>query len=132
MRLTHHTTFNPWLEANLLPGPRVGGPAWTPPFDIVETDTAVLVSGDLPGIAQEDIEVRVADGVLIVCGERKLAGAAGRPARRERAHGRFQRCFRLSDAVDADAINASYAGGVLEISLPKREPEDNSRLIPVN
>ena len=132
MRLTHHTTFNPWREASLLPGPRVRRAAWTPPFDIVETDAAFLVSGDLPGLAQKDIEVRVEDGMLTVRGERKPAEAAERFGRRERAHGRFERRFRLSDAVDADAIEASYADGVLVLELPKRQTEDASRLIPVN
>ena len=132
MRLLYHNTLNPWRDARAQFGPCGSGTAWMPSFDIVETDAAVLVSGDMPGLSRSAIEIRVEDGVLTVGGERKQPESSERVAVRERAHGRFERRFRLSDAVDADAIKASYVDGVLQIELPKRKLEESARLIPVN
>ena len=132
MHMLQHTPFNPWRPAFRLLGASAGQVNWRPAFDIAETDGAVVLRGDLPGIPQEDIEVRVEDDVLTVRGERKRAEKAEDVARSERAFGRFERAFRLADSIDADGVKASFTNGVLELTLPKREPADTSRLIPIN
>ncbi len=132
MTLLHHNTFNPWSDADRLFGTLRNEASWAPAFDIEETDAAYVLRGDIPGMPQKDIEVRIEDGVLSLRGERKPPEAPPRFSRRERPHGKFLRRFRLPDEVDADGVKASYVDGVLELTLPKREPVDTSRLIPVH
>lgn len=132
MHMLQHTPFNPWKPAFRLLGGPTDPASWLPAFDITETDNAVVLRGDVPGVLQEDIEVRVEDGILTVRGERKRAEKVNGFARSERLFGKFERTFRLGDSLDADGIKASYANGVLELTLPKREPAETSRLIPIN
>lgn len=132
MHMLQHTPFNPWKPAFRFLGAPTDTASWLPAFDITETDNAVVLRGDVPGVLQEDIEVRVEDGVLTVRGERKRAEKVNGFARSERLFGKFERTFRLGDSLDADGIKASYANGVLELTLPKREPAETSRLIPIN
>lgn len=132
MHMLQHTPFNPWKPAFRLMGAPTDAASWLPAFDITETDNAVVLRGDVPGVLQEDIEIRVEDGILTVRGERERAEKVNGFGRSERLFGKFKRTFRLGDSLDADGIKASYANGVLELTLPKREPAETSRLIPIN
>ena len=134
MRLLTNTACNPWRDFDRLVGSLGTIPSWVPAFDVEETDAAYILRGDIPGLAQKDIEVRIEDGVLGLVGERPATAAStGRfaPSRQERPAGKFARRFRLPDNVDADGVKAAYANGVLEFTLPKREPADVARLVPV-
>ena len=134
MRMLHHNPIDPWRDANRLFGAFRDDASWVPAFDIEETDAEYVLRGDIPGMAQKDIEVRIDEGVLIVRGERPMAAAdekQHRFSRRERRGGKFARRFSLPDTVDTDSVKASYVNGVVELTLPKREPEDTSRLVPV-
>lgn len=134
MTLLHHTAFNPWREIDRLVGALPSDPRWRPQFDISETDDAYVIVADLPGMAQEDIEVRIADGRLTVRGER-AGSCTDKEARcccNERPRGKFARGFRLPDNVNEDEVKASYKSGVLVLTLPKQEPVDASRLVAVN
>ncbi|MCY4534043.1 MAG: Hsp20/alpha crystallin family protein [Bryobacterales bacterium] len=133
MTLLRHNPFNPWREfAAAIGGPQTT-PRWVPSFDVQETDSAYVLRGDLPGMSQKDIEVRVDDGFLVVRGERAADEKAdvGR-IRHERPTGKFERAYRLPDDANDSAVTASYANGVLELEVPKQEPVDAARLIPVN
>ena len=132
MTLLHHNPFNPWRETNRFLAPRSHDAAWIPAFDIEETDAAYVLRGDVPGTSQKDIEIRIEDGVLSVRGERKASETDLRFRRAERLHGGFERRFRVPNEVDADGVKATYTAGVLEITLPKSEAVDASRLIPVS
>ena len=132
MTLLPYNTFNPWPDASRFCGAPEHKTSWVPRFDIAETDKAFVLRGDLPGVTQKDVEVRIDEGLLSVSGERKPAADEERFSRRERPSGKFARRFWLPDTVDADGIKASYADGVLELTLPKQDPPDNARLIPVN
>lgn len=132
MTLLHHNPFNPWRDTNRFLAPRAHDAAWIPAFDIEETDAAFVLRGDVPGASQKDIEIRIEDGVLTVSGERKASETDSRFRRAERRHGRYVRRFRVPNEVDADGVKAAYAAGVLEVTLPKREAVDTSRLIPVS
>jgi HSP20 family protein len=93
-----------------------------PAMDLVAYEDRVELVADLPGLSREDIELRVADGVLTVRAERALeVPEDGRVVRRERSARSFQRSFALGDEVDVDAIAASMRDGVLRITLPKSE-----------
>lgn len=134
MRLLTAPNLSPWRDFDRMIGASAGPPAWTPDFDIAETDSAFIVRADLPGVTQKDLEIRVDQGVLSVKGGRQAESAgddAPRFSRRERPVGTFARRFRIPDSVDADGVKAAYANGVLELTLPK-QPEEAARLIPVN
>ena len=134
MTLLHHNAFSPWRDIDRLLGARQFHGDWRPAFDITETDDAYTLTGDLPGLAQEDIEVRVEDGILTVRGERNDAenGDQNRYRRVERRHGKFVRAFRLPDDVNEEEVKAAYENGVLVLTLPRQEPVDTARVITVN
>lgn len=90
-----------------------------PAYDIEESDTHYVLSFDLPGMKQEDINIEVKDKVLSVSGERKREETGVR--RSERFYGKFERQFALPDNVNSDGVEANYEHGVLKIALPKME-----------
>ena len=96
---------------------------WLPSVDIQEEDQRYVVHADLPGVAPEDIEVTLEDGVLAIQGSRSAQSDEENEGYRrvERVSGRFHRRFRLPDTTDAAAIKAVNRNGVLEVSIPKQE-----------
>ena len=103
------------------------GPAgWAPPIDVSETADRYVITAELPGINQEDIQIHINDGRLTLSGERR---ERDRPCeqyhRVERGHGGFTRTFQLPVPVDADAVTADLHDGVLTVTCPK-VPQDPS------
>ena len=140
--MTHLTLFNPSfrrlfsdpffdLPVRFAPGEsgrENGASLWTPPVDVRESDTEVVVEAELPGIARKDISVRYHQGRLILEGQREEVRESdetpsGSPSwlRRERVVGRFHRSFDLPETVDSTAIRADSRDGVLRVVLPKLE-----------
>lgn len=99
--------------------------SWRPPVDIFEEPTRLRVMMDVPGLAEDAIEIEVDGSFLRVRGERWPAqGGNGRSCHRlERSCGCFQRVFTLPAVVDRDAIEAVCERGVLLITLPKVKKE---------
>ena len=93
-----------------------------PSLDVSETDTAVEVSVDLPGVKLEEVDVHLSGGVLTVSGERsEEKGGEERTFHHvERRAGRFSRSITLPCDVQEDAVSAQYCDGVLTVALPKR------------
>jgi len=96
---------------------------WAPRVDIRETDDALLVQAELPGIDKKDVHLEVKDGVLTLSGERRYEKDVKEENvhRVERVYGSFSRSFSLPTNVDAEKVDASMRDGVLEVRLPKRE-----------
>lgn len=96
---------------------------WAPAVDIRETDDALLVQAELPGIDKKDVKVEVHDGVLTISGERRYEKDVDEKNvhRVERAYGSFSRSFSLPTNVDGDHVEARMQDGVLEVKLHKRE-----------
>ena len=94
---------------------------WVPAMDLVETDDHLVLRADLPGLRKDDVELEVKDGVLTISGERKAEHEEKSEGyyRVERAFGHFSRSLTIPDGVDADAIAADFADGVLEVRIPK-------------
>lgn len=93
-----------------------------PAIDVSENEGAYLVKAELPGVAREDLDVTIKDGVLAINAERKKEkkdGKDGRVIREERYYGKFVRSLRLGSDVDESGIEAHYEDGVLNLSLPK-------------
>jgi HSP20 family protein len=97
--------------------------AWIPPVDIVEEKDRILLTAELPGFQENDVEVQMEGGVLTIRGERKSESEKeGRTFHRmERSYGQFVRSFTLPNNVDRDNIKAKFNNGLLEIELPKLE-----------
>ncbi|NIL94611.1 MAG: Hsp20 family protein [Woeseiaceae bacterium] len=127
--------FDPWSIADLMQRdfnryatPRPGRSAvetpvsdWAPAVDIVEEKDRFLLRADVPGVARDDIEVSMEDGVLTIAGARhteKHEDAEG-VKRFERVSGKFYRRFTLPETADAEGIAARSANGILEVSIPK-------------
>ena len=97
--------------------------AWSPALDVEETDEAFQVHVEAPGVRPEDITITLEEGVLSISGERKFyEDKTDEGFRRiERRFGRFHRSLRLPAPVDADKVSATYAEGLLSVTVPKTE-----------
>ena len=96
---------------------------WSPRLDLSESDTQFELYLDLPGVAEEDLEIEFQDGHLSISGKRDgLSGETDRSWHRvERRRGNFRRVIRLGDEVETEGIEAEYTDGVLKIVAPKTE-----------
>jgi HSP20 family protein len=101
----------------------VPGRRWIPAMDLVETGDHYVLRADLPGLSDEDVNIQLQDNVLTISGERKTDHATQQEGyyRLERAFGGFSRSLTLPDGVNADAVQAHFDRGVLEIRIPKPE-----------
>jgi HSP20 family protein len=93
----------------------------TPPADIFETDEAVQIVMDLPGVDPQAVRVVVKGDVVIVAGEKSPRRGRGESSFHlvERGFGRFARLMRLSAACDTARARARLANGELHVTLPK-------------
>ena len=91
-------------------------------MDAIRRENEVELRFDLPGFDRESIDVTVDHGVLTVSANRSEEHTEGeKPFIRERVMGSYTRRVRLSDAVDADKIEAGYSDGVLTVHVPVAE-----------
>ncbi len=101
----------------------VGFGAWIPPVDIAEDKDRMLVTAELPGFKEDEVQIQMEGNLLTIRGERKFEQEKeGRNYHRvERSYGQFVRSFTLPNNVDRENIRAHFRNGLLEIELPKRE-----------
>lgn len=91
-----------------------------PDADIVETDTHVVVVADLPGVAPEDVDVRLERRVLTIRAQTKTPQPEGfRRIHVEHDAASYERAFSLSQDIDEEGIEANVSNGVLTLRLPK-------------
>ncbi len=97
--------------------------SFVPPVDIYEDHGTLVLKLEVPGIKQENLDVRVENQTLTVKGERRFEKEEKEENfhRIERRYGSFARSFTLPQTVDTAAVQANYADGVLTISLAKKE-----------
>jgi HSP20 family protein len=93
----------------------------SPAVDIAENDKHYEIKAELPGLEPANVEVKVANGLLTIKGEKKEEKEEKKENYylSERRFGSFQRSFSVPAGVDADKIEASFKNGVLAITLPK-------------
>jgi len=91
-----------------------------PPVDIFETEDALIVVADLPGVDKDGVDIRVEDGILTIKGKASYDPPAGVIREEFNLQG-YYRQFQLSDEVDQNKISAESKNGVLTITLPKAE-----------
>ncbi len=95
---------------------------WMPPLDATESESAYIVTVDLPGIARENIKINFDRGVLSVTGTRESTTEKVNGDRfhvRERTFGTFTRSLRFARDVESAKIEAKLDNGVLTITVPK-------------
>ena len=110
----------PWLDLEPLRRAEAAF-AKMPAVDVTETDQAYEISAELPGMDEKSIEVKLANGVLTIKGEKQNEKEEKQKDYylRERSFGSFERSFQVPDGVDGDKIAANFKKGVLTLTLPK-------------
>ena len=99
------------------------GRRWIPAMDLVETDDHYVLTADLPGLSEGDINLEFEGDALTLSGERKTEQTERKEGfyRLERATGAFSRSLTLPEGVDPEAVTATFDKGVLEVRIPKPE-----------
>ena len=98
-------------------------PGWVPPVDLCERPDAYVLTVELPGLRREDIDVGADAGVVTVRGQRPPQSCCPeRYEQLERGQGHFSRSFRFAQPIDAEAVSAELADGVLTVTIPKISP----------
>ncbi|MBX3187952.1 MAG: Hsp20/alpha crystallin family protein [Labilithrix sp.] len=120
------------LDGAWTPSPRsTHFAAAVPRFNVFDAGASLVVSADVPGLTEKDLDVSLEDGVLTVSGERKPEAREGFGVhRRERGAVRFTRSLALPLKVDPEKATASVKDGVLTVTLAKA-PEARPRQIAV-
>lgn len=95
--------------------------SWMPAMDIRETEDALILEAELPGIDKSDVQLSLENNVLTLSGERKFEKDVEKESfhRIERAYGSFSRSFSLPRNVRTEDASASFDNGVLRVELPK-------------
>ena len=108
--------------------------AFSPKVDTYETDKSYDIEAALPGLKQDDIQVKFDQGRLTISGERKFEKETnGRAYHRvESSYGSFMRSFQLPNAADPGKIDASFDNGVLHIHVPKNGHQTSQHQIPIH
>jgi HSP20 family protein len=93
---------------------------WCPEIDVFERDDRLVTKIDLPGMKKEDVKVEVTDGQLAISGERRTEAEEKKENfhRAERGYGSFYRAVPLPSGVTLADVKATFADGVLEVSIP--------------
>ena len=144
MSLVH---YNPWGEMETLqrqmnrlfedialPTRRENGRlGFVPAAEIAETDQAILLKLELPGIKAEDLDVQVTKDAVIISGERTEETKSSEEGwtRSEFRYGKFERNIGLPTQVDNTNVSAEYKDGILNLNLPKAEADKN-KVVKVN
>ncbi len=123
-----------WLSRSTRPaeGSLMSAFEVAPPADVYEDENRITLKMEVPGIKQEDLDIRIDGNTLSVSGERKFEKDEKREnfRRVERQYGSFSRSFELPSSADRDNITANFKDGVLEIEVPKRA-EARGKQIPI-
>ena len=103
---------------------------WRPPVDIIDTEAAIIIYAEIPGVDKSVVDIEVKENVLSISGERTVDNAVGNGSymRSERVFGKFARSFALPAMIPTEKITASFKDGVLKITIPKPEQEQPRRV----
>lgn len=96
---------------------------WIPAVDVTESDAALTMTVELPGIDQKDVHIELDGQLLTLRGEKHDERIEGDKKKdfylEERSYGAFQRSFTLPPSIDTEKIVATFDKGVLTLQLPK-------------
>jgi HSP20 family protein len=119
------------LLARAEPGQPVSGNGeWTPKVDMYDLPERIVLRADVPGVAPDDLELRIESRQLILRGTRQQPRDIETEGlcRLERPFGSFVRRYALPETVDPEQVTASTQNGVLEIVIRKREASTARRI----
>jgi HSP20 family protein len=107
---------------------------WMPAIEVREADNNLVVSAELPGLSEKDVKVEATPEGLVIEGERKqeYTGEEGGFQRSERSYGRFWRLIPLPEGANVEQARASFENGVLQVTIPVPESQQNRRQIPIS
>jgi HSP20 family protein len=114
--------------------PRVGWQGMNPAVDMHQTDKELVITAEVPGVSEKDVEVTLTDNMLTIKGEKKAAHEEknGDATYMERRYGSFSRSIQLPFEVEDEQVDAKYDKGVLTIRIPKpADAQQNVRRIEV-
>lgn len=108
-------------SVGLTPGGSNGNTRMSPVINVAETDKALEITAELPGVDQEDVDVTVLDNRLTIQAEKKIEEEDKSKDYHvvERSYGKFARSMSLPFDVDPDKIDAQFKNGILTVTLPK-------------
>lgn len=118
--------FNDFFENNLMTKANATAPA----INVIEDEKCYKVEVAAPGMTKEDFNIHLSDdNLLVISMEKKTENEEKDPSgkkylRREFSYSKFEQSLVLPDDVEKDRISASVNNGVLDIELPKQEPEE--------
>ncbi|MBW2506183.1 MAG: Hsp20/alpha crystallin family protein [Deltaproteobacteria bacterium] len=106
---------------------------WRPVVDIYDSEKAIVINAELPGVTKDTITLDVKENILTLRGERKSDEEVRKENyyRMERCFGTFERAFTLPSTVDPAKITANFKDGILKIEIPKAE-EKKPKQITIN
>lgn len=99
-----------------------------PAMDILQEEDRVEITAELPGVREEDIDLTVEEGVLVLSGEKKSTREDRQTGYCERSYGRFERRITLPSNIDEDKIEAKFEDGVLTVNLPRTEKQGGRKI----
>ena len=128
--------YNPWAEMNTLQHQLdklfedIQAPAFrTPAAELTETEEALHLRLELPGIEAKDVDIEVTTSAVKVVAERKTEHQED--TRTEFYYGKYQRVIPLKARIQNTNVTAEYKDGILNLTLPKAEEEKN-KVVKVN
>ena len=96
---------------------------WAPPVSVEERDDDILLTAELPGMTEDELEISLENNVLTISGEKRESREEGEASSKfhlvERSFGSFRRSFTLPRTVHAEGITAEFDNGLLSVRLPK-------------
>src|ERR1700733_339671 len=128
-----NSLFQDFSRSNTGENELVTAAGFVPPVDIYEDEHKLVLKLEIPGVRQEDLDVRMENNTLSVKGERNFEseGKEENFHRVERRYGSFYRAFTLPNTIDQNTIKAEYDAGVLKVELHKRA-ETKPRQVKIN
>ncbi|NOZ22378.1 MAG: Hsp20/alpha crystallin family protein [Planctomycetes bacterium] len=94
---------------------------FAPAVDIYETEDALVLQADMPGVTKDNVDVKVEEDVLTLTGKAAMPPQDAAPLYAEYRIGDYYRAFTLSQEIDVDRISAEMTDGVLTLRLPKTD-----------
>ena len=103
-----------------------------PSINVSETDKAIEITAEMPGLERKDVEVSLDDNVLTIRGEKKIEDEKKDGKRNhhliERSYGVFYRMLELPPGIDPSSVQATMSKGVLKITIPKPVRSEVNRI----
>jgi HSP20 family protein len=104
-----------------------GATAWSPPLEVTQRDSQLVIRAELPGVKQEDVHVEIKNDRLVIEGDRPEESQREAFRRTERSYGHFYRAIALPEGVNPEQATASMHDGILEVTVPVQQMRQQGR-----